>query len=57
VQNTLPRWDYVENKEKTNVYSLEDIIFWPNWAFFVKSKSDIKDILNKMKEIFLIFGW
>jgi len=59
VQNSIPRWDYVENKEEeTNVYSVEDIIRWSNWAFFVKSKNEkIDDILNKMKEIFLIFGW
>jgi len=59
VQNSIPRWDYVENKEEeTNVYSVEDIIWWPSWAFFVKSKNEkVDDILNKMKEIFLIFGW
>ena len=59
VQNSIPRWDYVENEEEeTNVYSVEDIIWWPGWAFFVKSKNEkIDDILNKMKEIFLIFGW
>ncbi len=58
VQNSIPRWDYVENKEEeTNVYSVEDIIWWPSWCFFIKSEDDIDDILNKMKEIFLIFGW
>lgn len=57
IQNNIPRWNYVENKEETNVYPVEDIIFWPEWVFFVKSEEDISDLLEKFKEIFLIFGW
>ena len=57
IQNNIPRWDYVEDTQEGNVYSVEDIIFWPEWVFFVKSEEDINDLLKKFKEIFLIFGW
>jgi len=57
LQNFIPRWDYVEDKEESNVYPVEDIIFWPNWTFFVKSENEIDDLLDKFKEILLIFGW